>query len=714
MSTNWAKEYPNLRPFLQHGFRPTAKASGDNIQGDCPFCGKPKHFYVNHERKTWDCKRCGDKSGGFQKFLNAVQELCADSITMERLQDLSRDRGLTPATFEHFGVGVNPATGNITLPQWDAPHERVWDLRIYRDGKFMSTAGCQVALFNWDDPALPSARTVHLCEGEWDGMAMWEILKRKGKQDEVVVAVPGVGTFKTEWVPLLEGKDILVYFDNDESGRKGSIKAYNALRNSVRSLQFVHWPIDTPDGYDVRDVYVKKFKRNPSAALEYLHDLLGEDVPQAASSTARDREETPRRIASSAAETAPAPKLDGPGMSPEQVYAAYRKWLHLPDHEVLDFMYGILLANRLPGDPLWGLMVGPSGATKTELLVTLDEAPLIAMASTWSPNALVSGANFSGAGDPSLIPKWNGKVVIIDDFTVLLNMNVVHRDEIFGILRGAYRGEIIKPFGNGITRHYKSKFGILSGVTPVIEVFAENDTEMGARFIRFPIEAPTTVEEEFAVALRASQNNKQDEQMRRDLKDTAVAVLSRDYNWDVEVPQPIVEKIIYLAMIVARLRASVRRDNYTREITHAPYKELCTRLTKQFQKLLHGVTLFQEKKVADEVGLRIIKRIAIGTVPAKYGDVLKFFWKRDAGGRFTKSQVMKLLHLPDGTVHRALESMVAVGALTRHEVSGFGAKAEWSLSPTMRGLIDKSTIFEDTSKGSGIARKRAAKRRAKD
>jgi len=115
---------------------------------------------------------------------------------------------------------------------------------------------------------------------------------------------------------------------------------------------------------------------------------------------------------------------------------------------------------------------------------------MIATASSITPHALVSGANFSGGGDPSLIPQWNGQVVIFKDLTVLLNLNIVAREEIFSIFRDCYEGRTEKSFGNGVRRVYDSKFGIIAGVTPIIEIFAETHTAMASASFGIPSMSP--------------------------------------------------------------------------------------------------------------------------------------------------------------------------------------------------------------------------------
>ncbi|GAG47595.1 unnamed protein product, partial [marine sediment metagenome] len=101
------------------------------------------------------------------------------------------------------------------------------------------------------------------------------------------------------------------------------------------------------------------------------------------------------------------------------------------------------------------------------------------------------------------------------DFTTILNMHHDNRDEIFGILRDAYDGSITKHFGNGIVRRYKSTFGIIAGVTPAIELYTEEHTALGERFLRYKIRIPTGAEYQQNILMKAVTNIGHENEMRR-------------------------------------------------------------------------------------------------------------------------------------------------------------------------------------------------------
>ena len=70
-----------------------------------------------------------------------------------------------------------------------------------------------------------------------------------------------------------------------------------------------------------------------------------------------------------------------------------------------------------------------------------------------------------GDNDPSLIPKLDGKVLVIKDFTVILKERHEIASAILSQLRDAFDGSIRKAFGTGKDKKYNAKFGVIAAVT---------------------------------------------------------------------------------------------------------------------------------------------------------------------------------------------------------------------------------------------------------
>lgn len=681
--------HENLTAFKQHGFAPKRIVSESQAQGDCPFCGGRDKFFVNVPTKQWDCKVCGE-AGGYKVFLKTVHTVAIGSGGGVRLSDLSADRDISLSTFERFSVGLFPATGKYILPVQTGGEYK--DLKMYDGHKLISTAGAEVALYNVDDlHDLEAYDTIWLCEGHWDTMVMWEILQALDMKRDRVVGVPGTLVFRPEWSIHFKNKTVKVIYDYDHdrevrgriitgAGTLGMQKVYRLLQSCARDVRFIHWPENSKSGYDLRDFYRERDKSS-SRVFRGLRKMLQLLPPQW-------KVEGAPEIKGS--------KYKGEGRPAEEVHKVYKKWLHLTDVNVIDVMYGSIIANRRDGDPIWLFIVAKSGDAKSVFITSLSHAPGVITTTSLTPHALISGFGTRDGGDPSLIPRLKNKVLAIKDFTTILNQNPVARDEIFGILRDIYDGKTEKIFGNGIIRSYDGiRFGFLAGVTPAIELYTEGHTALGERFLRYRMKADDDLQIERMLCRKAMDNTDHEAEMERELKDTGSAVLDFDFSGiEPEVPPDIKEKIISLAQWTAIVRGTINRDKYSREVTHKPFCERPTRLTKQFYKEILGIAQFRR---IDKVGIEeynIIRDMAIGTVPSRMEDIIKKMFKADYTGIWEIGKMIDISRLPGVTVQKVVENMCMLDILVKvkHEHIGFGHS--YKFNPVIVELIRGAEVYE--------------------
>ena len=145
-----------------------------------------------------------------------------------------------------------------------------------------------------------------------------------------------------------------------------------------------------------------------------------------------------------------------------------RKWMKIDDFDPLKIASSVVLSNIVEGDPVWIFMVACPGVGKSEILGMMKKCDDVYTTSSITPNALISGAIPYKGREPSLLPKLDGKTLCIKDFSTIQTMRDNDRDSLLGILRDAYDGSAGKEFGTGESKHFKSKFSILAGVTPSI------------------------------------------------------------------------------------------------------------------------------------------------------------------------------------------------------------------------------------------------------
>ena len=447
-----------LLVFEQFGFI-LEKKDEKNAEGTCPFCHETGHFGIkyNEPNKDWHCFKCG-RGGGYAGFLKTI---VAESQGFQ-LTHLAESRGISAETLEAMKIGIFNSL--YTIPVFADDGETILNIKIYDGDSFKNTAGCSSAIYGlWAMPV--EYETIYLAEGEWDTLAMMDIMN---DERAAVLGVPGAGTnLKPEILNLFIGKSVYLLYDHDDAGRAGREKTMNALMPIASEIRILKWPEGTKDGWDVRDVYNTEKSADKALAWIHEHSVLAEQKERGVQT----------------------PEIGGEHVSHLLIYEIFGKHFKLSDSpkydqkstDIYDIIFGVVFANRLPGSPVWLYLVAPPGGFKTEPLLALAGGKLIEMHESVTPPALISGQ--TGGVDPSLIPQWNGRLVIFKEWDRVLGLPEFERKEILSILRGGFDGVCGRTFGNGVRRTINSTFGIIAATTPINEQFTEETAAVGERFI---------------------------------------------------------------------------------------------------------------------------------------------------------------------------------------------------------------------------------------
>jgi hypothetical protein len=689
-----------LKIFEAHGVEFTGER-GNQMFGTCPFSGKEDKFYVNTKNGLWDSKSAG-LSGNVAKFLELRAENYAQDLKGSYMRQLAENRQLRRASFEGIGMGWDGHSFTFPVRDFDG---NVQDIRKYnvRSKLMMSTSGCRVGLFGAEKLKMQPNDPVYLCEGEWDALALKWLLKVVGEPG-VVLAVPGAGTFKPEWVQWLRGRTVHTLYDYDPPGRKGEEKILERLEGQARRVTYVHWPDEVPIGFDTRDwiIYGTTIRDTPDVCLERLKRRFN-SKPKWMS----DNTQEPVRVVSKTGKiTIKKPKkvvskrwVDPPTL--DQVHEVFNRWLFLKTPEVIDVMLAVVLSQRIDGSPVWLFLVGPPGSAKTAIVSALHEVEQTYSTSTLTAPSLISGANFTGqGGDPSLIPKLNKKVLVVKDFTSILSLPDREQKEIFGILRDAYDGRCGKSFGNGVERHYESRFTVLAATTPRIYDLAEQHAALGERFLKFLVGDNLHHESEDEVITKAIENADRETAMRQELQDVVKAFLERTCVNRVApvMPQDILAKIVSLAKFGARLRGSVSRDFYRNDIVMSrPMAEVGTRLGQQLAKLARGMAMVYGKPKVTEVEYHMVKKVMLDTISQRNEDVLRTMINAMGGADKLAPISMRELaaktQYPFATIQRLFQDLVALQIIKK---IGAGSVSTWTLSDYVKNEVQTSQLYNQS------------------
>lgn len=368
----------------------------------------------------------------------------------------------------------------------------------------------------------------------------------------------------------------------------------------------------------------------------------------------------------------------------------FKKWLVLDDPEVIKIICAVMLANRLVGDPLWLFIIAPPGGSKTEILRSLT-GNFAYTVSTLTEHSLISGLRQGkNAQDPSLIPKLDGKVLIIKDFTSILTMRRESREEILGTLRDAYDGECSKAFGSNVgTVHYKSKFGLIAAVTPVIDKYYSIEQQLGERFLKIRLKSFNPDK----VVRKSLENIGKETLMRKELLATMQALLLKTLvlNTHPEFEDEIQEQLIALASLLALFRSGVSRNPFDNSIDFVPEAEIGTRLVKQLSKIAIGMSLIDNRTKVNQDDYQIAKRIALDTLPSKKKAIIDalIMLKIQRGDQYFATQTIgDYSHFPTDTCKRILEDLRILNITDRTGTNRFS----WKITEHIINLLNKAKI----------------------
>jgi hypothetical protein len=671
------------------------KSSGNQLISDCPFCEKEDKFYINEVTGLFDCKVCG-VSGNFTTLLRTIYESCPDPIEDKAhnraLMDLAFRRNFTVEQLAKYGFRKWTTAGKWLLPI-ENKEGHIVNFRVLESPKFETWSVKGIPLVLGFLPRLNKSNTVWLCEGEWDGIALLELIE-DAKVDATVICVPGSQTFKKEWISLFKGKQVIIAYDNDSPGQKGIVKVTKMLAGVADSMYVIDWKETDADGKDVRDLVQKD-------ALEYaeiasnLIEVSAEDIGDEAPFTQKEdyQENFPH--------WSDVTNRDFSNCVDE--VSKYLLW----DSEMelgLKFLCAQNISLNFKTDaPLWGFLTGPSSSGKTALVMAFDGLINSRVESDVSPKGWVSGFSLPGSKDPSLIKQFLGKAVYFKDWTVHITKSTDDRKEVDGILRDAYEGKIDRGFGNGVQRHYRGTFTLSGGVTS--KIYAEMSTDLGERTIFCPFYRGFSSSDPAFIALekhkseKAFTNKKDFTGVNLGIRDAVekLCCVRIDYSEVPEIPRHYFDALISLAQITARLRVTSDRDRYTDNLKYTPEQELSGRLNTQFCLLFQAFGCLREDLTPTEEDFFDVARIAIGCCKPFSFEIIKFLLEH---GAVPKKDLTEELRLRSENLDRLLDDLRMIDVIVREkeeidddEDKKF-AQFLFSLHPSFIGLCEQACITE--------------------
>jgi hypothetical protein len=377
------------------------------------------------------------------------------------------------------------------------------------------------------------------------------------------------------------------------------------------------------------------------------------------------------------------------------VLEAFQRWLYLPDTDPVLVALAGVAANRLSGDPVWLLLLGPPGGGKTEILASLTGLEDVRPAAVLSEAALLSGTpkkeTATGAKGGLLRELGAYGIVTLKDFGSVLSMRHEARAPLLAALREVFDGSWTRHVGTdgGRTLHWEGKMGLIAGGTPVIDQHHAVMAALGERFALYRM----SVAESDRQAMASLAHHGHEVKMRAELR-AAVAGLfdTLDASDPPGLSQADRERLVAMATLVVRCRSAVIRDGYSREVELVPEAEAPGRLVGVLARLLDGARIIG---ATDEDAWRVVEKTALDSMPAQRLAALRLL----LGGAADTTAIAAALDLPTTTTRRTLEDLTAHHLVKRHS-QGKGHADTWELTEWTRDRSrNLQQLYIDTEHG---------------
>ena len=704
-----------LRPYLFHGVNLRWQNGINQTEGVCPFCDREGNkFSVLISTSQYNCHACGEQ-GNSLAFIRRLWKLSDKATTSYR--ELAENRGLLPETLMHWGVARSIVDGSWLIPAFNANGSQTQLYKwVKKDDRWLAiqspTFGPKLFgrnLFN------KRADTIYFCEGPWDAMALWEILRQTRWNQRTktyeptanpdrsllatsnVLGVPGTNVFDSSWATLTKRKTVILCYDSDHPKQHAATGAvvkpagYEGVRLAAatllaatmppESIRYLKWGEEgydktLPSGYDVRDLLSAGPPEGSTSLLEPLElrvvrcgELLGKVCPidaEDAGEQARAVKQRSKGGGSDATTLEPIPCDRYRTLT--MAWRRALKWTPGLDHALAAMLASIASVKGV-GDQLWLKVLGPPSCGKSVLCEALSVNKRYVLAKS-TIRGFHSGYRSEGADkheDNSLVAALNNMTLVTKDGdTLLQSPNLPQilaegRDIYDCVSRTHYRNQMSKDY-EGIRMTW-----LLCGTDSLRSI---DNSELGERFldVRIMREIDEELEREiqFRVVNQTVRNvaleaDGTPESQRPPELTEAMAVTAgyidylRENVFDLlgalDVSEASKETIMDYAKFVACVRA--RPSSYQEE---SASREFSPRLTAQLMRLATCLAVVMNRTSLDDVVMERVRRVVLDTSDGQTLSIIRLLAKaRREGSQQTAVSIS--LGMPEAHVKRLLNFM---------------------------------------------------------
>jgi len=226
----------------------------------CLWCGSDKLSVSKDEGHVFQCWKCKQTGNGVSYMREWFSQL-PDLTMPQAKQFCGMKKGVSPSALRLEGIRcdghyywfpVRNMKGDIIALHKYNPSDNI----TYSSPKPWS---CSVLGMS----ALTGSEELWVAEGHWDYLVMRQLLSRLPDGPDLLGTCGS--SFSTNYLHLLEDKNVVLLFDNDDAGRSGVQSVARRIKSSghtIKTLQYLDWSQITipqfseiPEKYDIRDLH---------------------------------------------------------------------------------------------------------------------------------------------------------------------------------------------------------------------------------------------------------------------------------------------------------------------------------------------------------------------------------------------------------------------------------------------------------------------------
>lgn len=351
----------------------------------------------------------------------------------------------------------------------------------------------------------------------------------------------------------------------------------------------------------------------------------------------------------------------------EDIHQSFDKWMELKDKKRIDCMLAVALSSQNKHlSPLWLIFIGASGDGKTEQIRALRDPKETQKEKEGNTKKISEiTANTLVSGDPEakdLAPVLEDKLLLIYDFSILLNLPSEQQRKVWAQLRELYDGEIGKQAGSGVDSDYSldNPPSLIACSTPDIDQKILQHQKLGTRELSYRIGEKSTEEVDKVMDQVLANNDKKD-RMRQELNNTVREFLE---NRDVEtreLEESAAEKLKLQARRLAIMRAQGDFDSYSGKLTNEVTPEVPSRLLDQLKTLYLSLISLSDN-YSQERALRVIDRVVGSSGEPKREKVFRLLREK---GESTSYGIAKEMRISRKMIDRELQVLWNLGVVDR-------------------------------------------------